>query len=95
MQEYGRALAAARPNAISLFDEAADAWQRICSEAPTGSEAAVGMEMHTILAFSYAIEAGNRAEAERLYNSMNAEQRGTTDAAEARHPGSMKIWLRP
>lgn len=94
MREYAEALEAKAPTAPGLLADADAAWLRISAIAPDGLEAQAGTSMHLSLAYSYACGAGDGAEAERLYNEMSDEDRRMMDEADARDPGSMKLWLR-
>ncbi len=51
-------------------------------------------DMHLVLLFSHAVGAGDEAEAERIYNTMNDTYRKSADAGEVNAPGTVKIWLR-
>ena len=50
-------------------------------------------ELHIVGAFTFAVHAGDAAEAERLYNAMSEKYRNATDGSEKKKPGSFKIWL--
>ena len=86
---YGEALEAKDPNARNLLDRAGALWELIVGLG--GPESA---EMHFVFAFSYATQAGDLLEVERLYAAMGEEDRAATDLADSLKPGSIKTWLR-
>lgn len=91
LAEYGEAVKTRDPGAKDLLDRAAIAWRTLCA---CGGVEAESAGMHIVLAFSMAAAGGDAAEAERLYNEMDEEDRRGADYSEALEPGSVKIWLR-
>jgi len=95
LADYERAVADGRANAKEVLDRADVAWRALVAAAPPGSpEAGATLGAHRLVAMCYAIAANNDLEAARLYREMTDDERRDADAAEARDPGSVKIWLR-
>jgi hypothetical protein len=91
VQSYVDALSEKDPIAGELFVQATVVWVRLREFGR--EEARLDFDMHLVLAFSGAIQAGDAVEAKRLYDAMSDDYRRTTDGADALEPGSMKIWL--
>jgi hypothetical protein len=95
LSEYAAALSAKDPGVVDLFERARISWEHLRLSAPEDAlEAGAEPEMHLVLAFSYAVGAGDSVEAERVYNLMSDDARRNTDAVDADDPGSVRIWLR-
>lgn len=91
LEAYGASLRTADGQARQRLQRADAARLQLNVAMPP--EEQVSDEMHTVLAFSYAVEADAKSEAEYLYDMMSSEQQAVVDAADDASPGRTKIWL--
>lgn len=92
LEAYSAALARKDAGAAQeLLTRAGIAWDALCSFGRTEAEE---KQMHAVLVFSAAVQAGDADAAERLYHELPDGERQGADYAEATAPGSLKIWLR-
>ncbi|AKU93442.1 hypothetical protein AKJ09_00106 [Labilithrix luteola] len=94
MLKYLAALKAKSPVARLLLLDAEEGFRHIVTIAPNSAEASAGMSMHVTTAFTFACDADDELEAQRLYNTMPKADQESLDALDAANPGSMKIWER-
>lgn len=94
LDEYAEAVQTRAPSLENTFALVEQAWERLREFGR--AEAAASRDMYLVSTFSFAIEAGHIAEAERIYARMGDDYRHAVDAVDALRlgPVKMKIWGR-
>ena len=90
--EYASALEERRQGAAArAFARTMNIWRHICNRSAATS-IVFDAEMHLVVLFSLAVSAGHKAEAERIYSTMDTSVRALLDNIDARESGGVKIW---
>lgn len=93
LEAYGDALKTGDPRVATLFAQATAAFKAL-QDLHGSLESALNEDAHLARALSYAVVAGNAAEARRLYEAMSEVERRNVDKAEEIGAHQLRIWLK-